>query len=144
MLGLSHNLNDVFFSENIPTPAYQIAKVNFHLNVHRNLTQLDYRDAKRIQAYTWQSLLRNHNVFMVHGPQTGKTLAYLPVMCTFILEKEERYRNLSKTGGPIVVILCRNSKKCEDIYFLTNKLLSNSKSKVLLVTYPNASAPLVS
>lgn len=121
-----------------------ISNVNFHPVVLKNLLHLDYKEAKRIQAYTWQSLLRNHNIFMVHSPRTGKTMAYLPVMCTFIMEKQERYQQLPKSGGPIVVILCSNSRKCEDVSDLTKMLVGNRGPRVFLVTYPNASTALVS
>lgn len=132
-----------YHSVNVPAPAFTIPKVNFHPDIHQTLAQLDYKEAKRIQVYSWQSLLRNHNMFIIHGPRTGKTLTYLPVMCTFILEKDERYQHVPKTGGPIVLILCSNSHKCEEIEFLMRVLFGKNRCRVRSITYPNCSAPLV-
>lgn len=81
---------------------------------------------------------------MVHGPKTGKTLAYLPVMCTFMLERNERYHNIPKSGGPIVIILCSNSRKCEDIHCLTYKMMGSRRCKVFAITDPNVTVALVS
>ncbi|KAG5893160.1 hypothetical protein JTB14_000421 [Gonioctena quinquepunctata] len=124
-------------SESIPNPVHLISKVSFHREIHQNLFNLDYRETKKIQSYSWPALFRNQHVCMVHGPQTGKTMAYLPVMCTFILEKADRYESLLKiSGGPIVIILGSNTKKCEEIYDLAKILLGKSRARVHLITYP--------
>lgn len=119
--------------------------MSFDRHIQQNLHRLNYREAKRIQSYAWPALLRNQHVFMINGPQTGKTLAYLPAMCTFILEKVDRYNSLLKVaGGPIIVILCANTQKCEEVYDLTKVILGHIKAKVSLVTYPLAHINTVS
>nr|XP_023020474.1 putative ATP-dependent RNA helicase TDRD12 isoform X2 [Leptinotarsa decemlineata] len=124
-------------SESIPNPARVISKVSFHRDIHRSLVHLNYKEAKRIQSFAWAALFRNQHVCMVHGPQTGKTMAYLPVMCSFILDKSDRYESLLNiSGGPIVVVLCSSSKKCEEVYDLAKILLGRARVKVHLITYP--------
>lgn len=114
-----------------------MSEVYFHKCIRNNLHQLKYKEAKRIQMYTWPAILRQQHVFMINGPQSGKTMAYLPIILTFLLEKNERYEMfVSKTGGPITVILCANTKKCEEIYDLSKTLLRRNMLKVFLATYP--------
>ncbi|KAJ8944733.1 hypothetical protein NQ314_009386 [Rhamnusium bicolor] len=121
-----------------PSSVRIVSEANFHPDIHRSLHQLEYRETKRIQIYTWPAILRLQHLCMINGPQTGKTMGYLPGLLTFLLERNERYSSLlQKAGGPIFIILCANSKKCEDIYDLAKILLGrHTKSKVSLITYP--------
>lgn len=124
-------------SQMMLNPVYQIHKLTFHKNIHTSLHNLQYRKARRIQIYTWSAILRNQHVFMIHGPRTGKSMAYMPCMLTFILEKHDRYSSLLKVaGGPIVIILCGNTDKCEQLLDLAKLLMQNKKSNISLVTYP--------
>lgn len=78
------------------------------------------------------------NVFYVNRKKSGKTLAYLPPLCSFLIEREERYSDLKK-GGPIAIVLGKTSTECEEIYDLANKLVEgggHNKPRILLVTYP--------
>lgn len=120
-----------------------ISHVNFHKEVYSSLLRLEYKEAKRIQIYSWPAILRNQHTFLIHGPQSGKTMAYLPMICNFLLEKSERY-SFAKSGGPVAVILCSNSRKCEDTFLLTQLLLGKNRSKVSLSTSPTNYANLVS
>ncbi|XP_023310891.1 putative ATP-dependent RNA helicase TDRD12 [Anoplophora glabripennis] len=118
-------------------PVRSLSEVCFHEGIRNSLHQLKYREAKRIQIYTWPAIFRQQHVVMVNGPQTGKTIAYLPVILTFLLEKNERYRQfMSKTNGPIAIVLCANTKKCEEVYDLSKTLLGGNRLKVSLITYP--------
>ncbi|XP_057658542.1 putative ATP-dependent RNA helicase TDRD12 [Diorhabda carinulata] len=124
-------------SELMINPVHQIPKLTFHSDIHISLYDLQYRQARRIQIYTWSAILRNQHVFMIHGPRTGKSMAYMPCMLTFILEKHDRYATLLKvSGGPIVIILCRNTDKCEQLSDLAKLLMQNKKCNISLVTYP--------
>ncbi|KAJ8919836.1 hypothetical protein NQ315_006365 [Exocentrus adspersus] len=119
-------------------PLRLVSDLYFHESIHAGLRNMDYREAKRIQMYTWPAILRQQHVVMVSGPRTGKTMAYLPPILTFLLEKNERYEPfISKTGGPIVTVLCATTKKCEDVYDLIRVLLGNRNGlKISLITYP--------
>ncbi|XP_050301162.1 putative ATP-dependent RNA helicase TDRD12 [Anthonomus grandis grandis] len=123
--------------ESIPTAIKRVAQVMLHKNIHANLSRMNYIESKRIQYYAFPAITRNQNVFMVNEKNSGKTMAYLPIVLSFILEKEERYNQLFKMGGgPIVVVLCSNSNKCEEVYDLANMVLSRQNKKCHLVTYP--------
>uniref|UniRef100_A0A6P7GEM3 RNA helicase n=1 Tax=Diabrotica virgifera virgifera TaxID=50390 RepID=A0A6P7GEM3_DIAVI len=125
-------------SESVVHPIKQLAKIAFHKDIHSNLTRLQYTEARRIQSYVWPAILRNHHVFMISGPQTGKTMAYLPAMLTFILEKHERYRSLNKVaGGPLVIILCGSTKKCDEIRDLVRVILGHQRANITVGSYPH-------
>ncbi|XP_072397855.1 uncharacterized protein [Diabrotica undecimpunctata] len=124
-------------SESIVHPIKEIAKVAFHRDIHHNLSRLQYIEARRIQSYVWPAILRNHHVFMISGPQSGKTMAYLPAMLTFILEKHDRYHSLIKVaGGPIVIILCGSTKKCDELRDLVKIILGNQRAYITVGSYP--------
>lgn len=117
----------------IPIPIYKVADAAFHTNIHEALQNLNYSETKRTQMYVWPSIFRQQHTCLINKSNTGKTMAYLPVMCSFILEKADYFRDFPRTGGPIVVILCRNSMKCETVYDLIWQLLRKSKTKVSVV-----------
>ncbi|CAG9860602.1 unnamed protein product [Phyllotreta striolata] len=126
-------------SESYVSPVQQMTTIAFHENILNSLKKHEYKEPKRIQKYAWPAILRNQHVFMISGPQTGKTMAYLPVVCTFLMEKRERYSSLLKVaGGPIVTIICSNTSKCEEVFDLTRIIFGNLKLNVALVTYPLA------
>lgn len=55
---------------------------------------------------------------MVHKRGSGKTMAYLPPICSFVLNEKKRYSELPKGSSPIVIILCRGVQKAEEVYDL--------------------------
>ncbi|KAH1014972.1 putative ATP-dependent RNA helicase TDRD12 [Dendroctonus ponderosae] len=123
--------------DSIPIPIKHVANINIHADIYKNISKINYKESKRIQMYAFPSITRNQNVIMINDSQSGKTMAYLPILISFIMEKEERYSKLNKMGGgPIVVIMCSSSKKCEDIYDLTWLILGKQNRRISLVTYP--------
>ncbi|XP_044764410.1 putative ATP-dependent RNA helicase TDRD12 [Coccinella septempunctata] len=122
----------------IPQPIDLVVEAPFHSVIHRSLKKLKYIRTKKVQSYIWPAISRSMNVCFIHRKQSGKTLAYLPPVCSFLLEKEDRYNDLKK-GGPIAIILGKSSSECEDVYDLANKLMEgtgHNKPRTLLVTYP--------
>ncbi|KAK9882691.1 hypothetical protein WA026_022741 [Henosepilachna vigintioctopunctata] len=122
----------------LPAPIEHLSEAPFNSIVHRSMKNLGYKSARKIQTYIWPAIVRGYNVCYVHRKKTGKTLAYLSPICSFLLDKEMRYSDLKK-GGPIVLILASNSAQCEEIYDLASRLFDGSGSrrpKVLLVSYP--------
>ncbi|CAG9760933.1 unnamed protein product [Ceutorhynchus assimilis] len=74
---------------------------------------------------------------MVNDAKSGKTMAFLPILLSFIMEQKDRYSKLLKLrGGPFVVILCRTSKRCEEIQDLINPILHKYNTKCTSVTKP--------
>lgn len=70
------------------------------LSSHRSLTEL-----YRTQAYTWPHLLRGNSVMLINGPGTGKTIAYLPAVCSLVQEAFTDGR-VPRAVGPVAVVLC--------------------------------------
>lgn len=134
------------FRRLIPQPVDRVVDAPFHTSIHKSLKRLKYERTKKIQSYVWPVICRSMNICYIHKKKSGKTLAYLPAICSFLLEKEERYSDFKK-GGPIAIILGKSSSECEEIYDLANKILegaSYNKPKILLVTYPFQYVNLVS
>ncbi|KAJ8972981.1 hypothetical protein NQ317_019012 [Molorchus minor] len=131
-------LKVVVHGEYSPVPVKSVTHMGFNEGIHASLRHLDYRETKRIQMYSWPAMFRNQHVCLINGPQTGKTIGYLPIMLSFLLDKEDRYKPLLKLNGPIFIILCASSKKCEDVYDLSKILLGRNKAKLFLLTYPNS------
>ncbi|VEN46583.1 unnamed protein product [Callosobruchus maculatus] len=124
-------------SECLPWPVKELANVHMHPEIYQTVVQEEYKVARRIQTYAWPALFRNQHVFMVHGSQSGKTMAYLTTMCSLLLEKEERYEFAKKlTGAPIVVILCSNTERCRDVHDRARLILGRTKVRIGLVEYP--------
>ncbi|KAL3285093.1 hypothetical protein HHI36_019217 [Cryptolaemus montrouzieri] len=122
----------------LPTPIDRVTEAPFHPIIHRSLKNLGYISARKIQSYIWPAVSRSINVCYIHRKHSGKTLAYLPPLCTFLLERDERYGDLKK-GGPIVLILGSSTMQCQNIYDLANKLMDGSglkRPKSLFVSYP--------
>ncbi|XP_066253604.1 putative ATP-dependent RNA helicase TDRD12 [Euwallacea similis] len=123
--------------ESIPNPTRDVSKLNIHPQIHNSMNQTNYKESKRIQLYAFTSITRNQNVFMVGDKKTGKTMAYLPILISFVMEKQERYSQLLKIGGgPLIIILCSNSMKCEEVYWSAKMIMSKHQKKCMLITYP--------
>ncbi|XP_066139351.1 putative ATP-dependent RNA helicase TDRD12 [Euwallacea fornicatus] len=124
-------------SESIPKPTRDVSKLNIHPQIHNSMNRMNYKESKRIQLYAFPSITRNQNVFMIGDKKTGKTMAYLPILISFVMEKQERYSQLLKIGGgPLVIILCSNSMKCEEVYWSAKMILEKHQRKCMLLTYP--------
>ncbi|XP_060519293.1 putative ATP-dependent RNA helicase TDRD12 [Cylas formicarius] len=122
--------------ESIPSPAERISQIFLHNKIYATLSNLGYRATKGIQMHACPAITRNQHVFLIGDRKSGKTMAYLPVMCSFVLERD-RYSQLDQMGGgPIVLILCNESKKCEEVHDLAKVLLKGTKHKLSLITYP--------
>ncbi|KYB28783.1 putative ATP-dependent RNA helicase TDRD12 [Tribolium castaneum] len=131
-------LKTLVHGEVIPQPVKLLTDTYFSDEIQAALGRLNYKYSLPIQSFVWPAIFRQLNVVMVGGPKSGKTMSYLPALCTFSTAEEEKYRQLSKYKGPLVVIICPNSKHCEDVYDLMKKLFENSatKPKIALMTYP--------
>lgn len=90
--------------------------VPFHENIHHCLTKYGFQQAKKIQLYVWPAIMRNLNVCYVNSAKSGKTMAYVPAIYSFLLE-EDRYSGFSSMmSGPLAVIVCEGNRKAENVY----------------------------
>lgn len=79
--------------------------------------------------FVWPAVMRNMNVCYVNGPKSGKTMAYLPGICTFLLD-ESRYSSFSGTlTGPLAVVVCSGSRKAEAVYDMVLKIKKTMRGK---------------
>lgn len=110
----------------------------FSQEIQHSLKNLNYKYSLPIQSFAWPAIFRQMNVFMIGSHNSGKTMSYLPAILTFSTMYLERYEDLSRYKGPLVIILCSNSKQCEEIYDLIKTLCRNVniKAKVSILTYP--------
>lgn len=73
--------------------------------------------------------MRNMNVCYVNGAESGKTMAYLPAIYSFLLD-ETRYSSFSPTlTGPFAVILCDGSKKAEAVYEMVLRMKAKMRGR---------------
>lgn len=82
----------------------------------------------RIQAYSWPHIARGNSLVMVNAAGSGKTMAYLPAVCSMVQEKcaDERITN---GEGPICVIVCVSSKKVKQVSSWCRKCVPASDEK---------------
>lgn len=73
------------------------------------------------------------NVCLVGSPQSGKSISYIPGICTFIIEKHSRYFELPKEHGPIAIILCESTFKAEETYNLFITILKQTRMKISIM-----------
>ncbi|XP_044270834.1 putative ATP-dependent RNA helicase TDRD12 [Tribolium madens] len=124
--------------EVIPQPVQLLTDTYFSDEIQASLRRLNYKYSLPIQSFAWPAIFRQLNVIVIGGPKSGKTMSYLPALCSFSTAEEEKYSQLARYKGPLIIIICPHSKHCEDIYDLTKKLFENSKTKpkIALMTYP--------
>ncbi|GJQ87963.1 hypothetical protein Trydic_g12893 [Trypoxylus dichotomus] len=116
----------------LPRYTPNVADVAFCQSVHRALNRLQLRDVYTIQSYAWPAVMRSMNVCLVGAPQSGKSLCYVPAICTFVIEKESRYYELPKKNSPVALIICESAYKAEEIYNLFISILKYTLEKVAI------------
>lgn len=113
----------------IPTPVTTTSTLPFHPVVYKVLSS--FEQVFSIQSYVWPLLTRSMNVCVVAPPKSGKTMSYLPVMCTNALEKNERYNYFNRNNvSPLIIILCPGSKIVQKVYESLMKVLGNNLKDV--------------
>ncbi|KAK9680726.1 DEAD/DEAH box helicase [Popillia japonica] len=112
--------------------ASSVADVTFCQSVHRSLNYLNLKNTYTIQSYAWPAIMRSMNICIVGAAKSGKSLCYLPAVCTFIIEKRSRYSELPTDDGPIAVVLCESLPKVEQIYNLFITILKHTREKVAI------------
>ncbi|KRT83749.1 helicase, partial [Oryctes borbonicus] len=116
----------------LPRYISDVADVAFCQSIHRALSHLKLKSVYTIQSYAWPAIMRLMNTCLVGAPQSGKSLCYLPAICTFVIEKQSRYCELPKENSPIAVIICESAYKAEEIYNLFISILKYTREKVAI------------
>ncbi|XP_018320411.1 putative ATP-dependent RNA helicase TDRD12 [Agrilus planipennis] len=114
----------------IPAPVEKVLSVPFDPEIHKSLDRLGFKEVRQVQMFTWPALRRRAHVFMVSGPKSGKSMAIIPAVASYLQERIERYINLPDNEvGPIAVVLCKGCESAEHIFDLYKKLFECIKGK---------------
>lgn len=114
-------------------PVRDLFSVSFDPTVHQTLRRLKYSEPLKTQSIAWPTIMRGQNVFIVSGPDSGKTMAYIPPICTFVLSKPP---DLPNVNGPIALVVCPGVKTAEKVYKMFNNLLDSRKEKIIRLAIP--------
>nr|CAD7393674.1 unnamed protein product [Timema cristinae] len=118
-----HTLNRVLaHGQFMAKPLQGLEHANFPSQIHKALQKVGFQSLMSIQSYTFVSILRGQNVFIVGPPRSGKTLSYLlPLLSNCVTG--ETFQNLKPGCGPFILILCPGHKSAQFIYNASCKLL---------------------
>ncbi|KAF5282457.1 hypothetical protein FQA39_LY17572 [Lamprigera yunnana] len=113
-------------------PITSLTYAPFHEDIKKALKS--FSEVYTLQNYTWPAVMRYMNACIIGNRKSGKTMAYLPGICTFELSRDEHYRELPKsTISPSTVILCPGVKTAEKTFNTILKLLENTSNTVHVV-----------
>lgn len=100
-----------------PTFVDTAIKSNFNPVLINVIKSLKLIEPTQIQSYTWPSIMRLINTFIISGPRSGKTMSYVLPLMSFLLEKNDRlnYAQCEREKGPIAVIICPTAVEAENI-----------------------------
>ncbi|KAF5288060.1 hypothetical protein FQR65_LT12110 [Abscondita terminalis] len=110
------------------SPVTSFSAVPFHADIHKALRSFEH--VYSVQSYVFPALMRHMNICVIGNRNSGKTMSYLPGICSFELERKERYPDLPQnTISPLTVILCEGVEKAEKIFNTILKLLEKASGK---------------
>ncbi|XP_055304540.1 putative ATP-dependent RNA helicase TDRD12 isoform X2 [Sitodiplosis mosellana] len=87
------------------------------------MKKMNLQETYLIQGYAWPNLLRGNSMILVDSQNRGKTMAYLPALCSMVqrefenaeAERGDKNKPRSKMGATaIIVCLTSNVKKIAD------------------------------
>ncbi|KAL3859121.1 hypothetical protein ACJMK2_009353 [Sinanodonta woodiana] len=100
----------------LPQPPYRdFTDAPFTEFVKTRLERFNFASPTLVQAYTWPPICRGRHVIAVSPVNTGKTIAYLAPMVSYVM-KIDLYESLPKENGPYIIILVPSWKKAEEVY----------------------------
>lgn len=105
-------------------PCMQLCDANFTPSVHRGLFGMSILEPKSLQTVSWPCITRGYNLFLVGPMNSGKTMGYLPAVCSLVYDKE-MYADLPDTHGPLCVILASSSLSVSPIVDACKCFLQN-------------------
>ncbi|KAL5276971.1 TDRD12 family protein [Megaselia abdita] len=128
-LPIDHNLVMVHGRYIIP-PVTNIQSVGFMNELIKELK--DYNRLRRIQSYTWPSIVRGLSMLIINSEKSGKTMSYLPIICNLVANEYSK-GVISDKYGPIACIIVPSSVEVEQISKLANKFLRRCEEKIPVV-----------
>lgn len=120
-------------------PVTRVAEAPFHPDIIRSLLELCYERSHRIQAYTWSSISRGQHTVIINGPKSGKTMAYIPPLCSSVLFSEDSNDvDTLINSGPLILVVVPGVLSGEYILSMMQKICrwSRLKPKIILANPP--------
>ncbi|XP_031636550.1 putative ATP-dependent RNA helicase TDRD12 [Contarinia nasturtii] len=106
----------IFIRNNDEEPLETVKQANFTDAVHRGLKKMNYQETYVSQGYAWPNLLRGNSLVLVNSQNSGKTMAYLPALCSLVHRKLDEAKksktDQKKSGlgmGVTAIIVCLSS-----------------------------------
>lgn len=100
-------------------------------------------ETRRIQSVAWPHLMRGHSLIVINAAKTGKTLTYLPAVCSLAMVRHlqllsmnisfsqscvfnsQEYETVVDGDGPVAIIICLDSNAVNDVMKICEKLLKS-------------------
>lgn len=136
----------------ISEPIDSYKKAFFCDEVFDELDAMRLNQIYRIQSYAWPHILHENSFIVVNSADTGKTLCYVPALCTLakvivifrhlfvrnllifeICLQNEREREEENGIGPSSIIICPSSVDVERTYKLCKRFLHKSSIKMNII-----------
>lgn len=95
-------------------PCNNVVAAGFPQYIFENLSKMQISETFRIQSYSWPAILTNDSLIVINAPKTGKTIGYLPSICSYALLDDIQAKN--RWLSPIVLILAPTASEVDDIY----------------------------
>lgn len=84
----------------------------------------NYREPRRIQLYAWPHLIHEHSAIIIGAAQTGKTIAYVPAVCSNVKQLITD-GDIEEGKGPIALIIAQTANEVQSIAKVCSKCLDH-------------------
>lgn len=112
-------------------PCSNIRDVNFNTHVHVVLKNLNVERPMMLQMVSWPVILRGFSFFMIGPKHSGKTLGYLPAVCSLISDFSSEFVD---SVGPTCIIVCATAESVSEVEHLARMFLGLEEK--VLACYP--------
>ncbi|XP_059622507.1 putative ATP-dependent RNA helicase SoYb [Phlebotomus argentipes] len=88
----------------------RITEAPFRQEVHDKLRQSRIADVHRVQSFGWPHIFRGGSIILIGQRRSGKTLTYLPMLFTHLLNRKETTQSGYSPIGASAIVICASSK----------------------------------
>lgn len=110
-------------------PIEKISESNLHRTVIEEMRKIKLQEVYRIQGYSWPNILSCSSIAYVNSRQTGKTVGYLPAICSMFLENIEGEDERNSSYGASMLVICNSSQDVEVVHEMICRLVSSYKTR---------------
>ncbi|CAH2229351.1 jg17100 [Pararge aegeria aegeria] len=108
-------------------PVFELRDVYFNGHIHNVIRNLSIDQPMTVQSITWSVILRGLSLFIISPMGSGKTLGYLPAVCSLISDSIQL--NCERCG-PVCIIVCATAQSVTYVEKKA-KMFLESKKRVL-------------